>query len=404
MQFLLPILLAFILAFSPAHAQSPDPSNWPAVLAEARGQTVYFDAWGGEPKINAYIAWAAKVVESRFGVTVVHVKVGETGEVVSRVLAEKAAGKERDGSVDLVWINGENFAAMKVHALLRTSPWGTKLPNYRFVDIVGKLTVARDFTVPVDGLESPWGMARLAFFYDSERLVDPPRSATELGRWIAEHPHRFTYPQPPDFLGVAFLKQLLVDLAPDPAALQAPVTDSAYAMSTGPLFAWLDAARPSLWRGGRAYPHDTGALRRLLGDGEIDISFAYNPADASSAIAEGALPPSVRGFVFAGGTLGNTHFVAIPFNARSPAGAMVFADFLLSPEAQAKKQDIAVWGDPTVLALDKLGPDNRALFATADPGIATLGPEQLGQALPEPHPSWVARITADWERRYGVSP
>jgi ABC-type uncharacterized transport system YnjBCD substrate-binding protein len=59
---------------------------------------------------------------------------------------------------------------------------------------------------------------------------------------------------------------------------------------------------------------------------------------------------------FPEGTLGNTHFVAIPFNANAAAGAMVFADFLLSPEAQAHKQDVSVWGDPTVLAIEKLRP------------------------------------------------
>jgi putative thiamine transport system substrate-binding protein len=181
------------------------------------------------------------------------------------------------------------------------------------------------------------------------------------------------------------------------------VSDAAFAAVAAPLFAWLDAARPNLWRGGRAYPRDLGALRQLLADDEIDISFAYNPADASSAIRAGEFPGTVRSFVFSGGTLGNTHFVAIPFNANAAAGAMVLTDFLMSPEAQARKQDIAVWGDPTVLALDKLPSEERARFAAADLGMATLSPEELGPTLPEPHPSWVARLQAEWERRYGVT-
>jgi putative thiamine transport system substrate-binding protein len=135
----------------------------------------------------------------------------------------------------------------------------------------------------------------------------------------------------------------------------------------------------------------------------VDIAFAFNPADASSAIANGELPESVRSFVFTGGTLGNTHFVAIPFNASAPAAAMVVADFLLSPEAQARKQDPAVWGDPTVLAMEKLPAEDRARFAALDLGIATLPPEALGRVLAEPHPSWVGRIEQEWARRYGVN-
>jgi putative thiamine transport system substrate-binding protein len=396
------VLLATLSFATLARAEMPEPANWDAVLAQAKGETVYFHAWGGEPRINDYIAWAGRLVEERYGVHVVHVKVSDTAEVVSRVLTEKAAGRDEGGAVDLVWINGENFAAMKREGLLLPAAWATKLPSYAAVD-AAQPSVTSDFTVPVDGREAPWGMAKLVFFYDTARLQDPPRSVAALGGWIAENPGRFTYPQPPDFIGTTFLKQLLVDLTPDPSVLQQPATDEAFEAATAPLFAWLDAAHPNLWRSGRAFPRDTGSLRRLLADGEVDISFAFNPADASSAIEAGELPKTVRSFVFDGGTLGNTHFVAIPFNANAAAGAMVFANFLMSPEAQARKQDPKIWGDPTVLALDRLPADQRALFAALDLGPATLRPEELGRTLPEPHPSWVERIEHEWARRYGVN-
>jgi putative thiamine transport system substrate-binding protein len=383
-------------------AERVDPHDWNAVLAKARGETVYFHAWGGEPRINDYIDWAGKTVLERFGVRVVHIKASDTAEVVSRVLTEKAAGRKERGAVDLVWINGENFAAMKKRGLLPEAAWATSLPNYRYVDVEGKPTVESDFTVAVEGLEAPWGMAKLIFFYDTARLSDPPNSAAELGEWIEAHPGRFTYPQPPDFVGTSFLKQLLVELAPDPAVLAQRATDDIFASAAAPLFAWMDAARPNLWRSGRAFPRDYGSLRRLLADNEVDFAFAFNPADATSAIANGELPDTVRSFVFEKGTLGNTHFVAIPFNAKAAAGAMVLANFLMSPEAQARKQDPSIWGDPTVLAVDRLPPEDRARFTSLDLGIATLSPEALGPTLPEPHPSWVGRIEQEWARRYGV--
>ena len=395
-------LAAIVASSALARADAPNPADWSSVLTEARGETVYFYAWGGEPRINDYIAWVGREVDRGFGVRLVHVKVGDTAEVVSRVLTEKAAGRDESGAVDLVWINGENFAAMKAKGLLQPTAWATRLPNYAHVDGAGNPAVERDFTVPVDGLEAPWGMAKLVFFHDAARLRNPPKSAAALGRWIAENPGRFAYPQPPDFIGTTFLKQLLVELTPDPAVLKEPATDANFEAASAPLFAWLDAAHPDLWRSGRAFPRDYGGLRRLFADGEIDIAFAFNPSDASSAIANGELPDTVRSFVFEGGTLGNTHFVAIPFNADAAAGAMVVADFLLSPEAQAVKQDPAVWGDPTVLAVDRLPPEDRARFAALDLGVATLPPEELGPVLPEPHPSWVERIETEWARRYGV--
>jgi putative thiamine transport system substrate-binding protein len=109
----------------------------------------------------------------------------------------------------------------------------------------------------------------------------------------------------------------------------------------------------------------------------------------------------VRTYVLEGGTIGNTHFVAIPFNASAREGAMVVANFLMSPEAQLRKQDADIWGDPTVLAMGKLSEAERAAFAEQKRGIATLAPAELGPVLPEPHPTWMTRIEEEWRKRYG---
>ena len=193
-------LLALTFA---AEAHDPGPPDWAKVLGEAKGQTVYFNAWGGDQAVNGYLEWVAGETKRRFGVDVVQVKLDDTAIAVAKVVAEKAAGKSQGGSVDLVWINGENFAAMKRQGLLLTSPWADQLPNSRFVDSEDKPTVRSDFTVPVDGLESPWGMAKLVFFYDSKRTAAEslPKSAKELLAWARKNPGRFAYPQPPDFTG-----------------------------------------------------------------------------------------------------------------------------------------------------------------------------------------------------------
>ncbi len=102
---------------------------------------------------------------------------------------------------------------------------------------------------------------------------------------------------------------------------------------------------------------------------------------------------------FPGGTIGNTHFVAIPANAPAKEAAQVVANFLLSPETQARKAGLAVWGDPTVLAMAKLPAEDAARFpaAAAGGGLAVQGP-----AIPEPHGSWVPLIEAGWLERYGA--
>lgn len=112
-----------------ARAGNPDPSDWDGVLSEARGETVYWNAWGGSDNINSYIEWAGDQIEARYGVKLVHVKLEDTATAVAKVVAEKAAGKDEGGTVDLVWINGENFASMKQKGLLFAPGWASSLPN-----------------------------------------------------------------------------------------------------------------------------------------------------------------------------------------------------------------------------------------------------------------------------------
>ncbi len=400
------LAIASLLAVtSGAAAQTPDVAKWDAVLAEAKGETVYFNAWGGAENINAYLDWAGDELAKRFGVKLVHVKLDDTANAVAKVVAEKAAGKDAGGTVDLIWINGENFASMKDQGLLFSPGWAENLPNWRYVDIENKPTIRTDFTIPVEGLESPWGMGKLVFFHDSARTEGSsmPTSAQQLLAWAKDHPGRFSYPQPPDFIGSSFLKQVLTELVDNREILLEPVDEVTFQEVAAPLFAWLDEINPLLWRGGKSFPQNYSAMKQLLSDNEVDIIFAFNPSEASSAIATGELPDTVRSFTFPEGTLSNTHFVAIPYNAAASAGALVLANFLISPEAQAHKQDPKIWGDPTVLAMSKLDAEDRARFEALDLGVATLKPDELGPALDEPHPSWMDRLETEWKRRYGAA-
>jgi putative thiamine transport system substrate-binding protein len=376
--------------------------DWEAVLAEAQGQTVYWHAWGGDPKINDFIAWVGQQAQAQYGVTLEHVKLASTADAVAQVLAERDAGKTSGGAVDLIWINGENFAAMKAAGLLH-GPFAESLPNWALVDVAGKPAVVTDFTLPTEGFESPWAMAQLVFEYDAARVATPPRSVKALADWAAANPGRFTYPQPPDYLGTTFLKQVLYGVMADPTVLQTPVEDASYAAQVAPLWAYLDALHPNLWRAAQAFPQNEPALGQLLADAEVDIAFAFNPGRASAEIAAGTLPDTVRTVTFDGGTIGNASFVAIPFNANARAGAQVVANLILSPEVQARAQDPAILGFQTVLNLAALKPEDRARFDSLALGVATLSPADLGPALLEPHASWMTRIAADWVSRYGVA-
>jgi len=384
-----------------AQSASPVPA-WDQVVAKARGQTVHWNAWAGDERTNAFIAWVGEQVKARYGVTVNHVRLKDTSEAVTRVVAEKAAGRERDGTVDLIWINGPNFLSLKTQKLLY-GPFAEALPNFKYVDTMNKRSNVIDFTTPVEGLAAPWRMAQIVFVYDSARIKDArtlPRSARDLAEWTRTNPGRTTHPNVRNFLGSTFLKQALYELAPDPNVLQQPATDENFERVTSPLWAWYDTLRPNLWRQGRQYPENGPAQRQLMNDGEIDLMISFNPSEAAVAITNGLLPPTARTFVFSSGTIGNTSFVAIPFNSPNKEGALVVANFLLEPATQAQAQDIKNMGSFTVLDLKKISAADRAKFDALTPSPALPSGEDLGKPLLEPHASWMTRITAEWERRY----
>lgn len=381
-------------------ARAADPAAWSALEREARGQTVRLHAWAGSDPINAYLRWADEELRRRHGVKLEHVKISDTADVVRRIRAEKQAGRQHGGSADLVWINGENFLVMKREGLL-FGPFAESLPSFASVDVAGKPTTVVDFGEPVQGFEAAWGMAQLTFFGDARQVPEPPVSLAALIEFTRRAPGRFSYPRPPDFHGTTFLKQVLLESSPDRSlfARPAPTSSDERARLTAPLWSALEQLHPQLWRQGRQFPASAAAMRQMLADGELWISLSYNPFEAANEIAAGRLPGTVRSWQHAAGTLGNTHFLAIPFNASARAGAQVAINFLQSAPAQARKADVRVWGDPTVLALDRLAPAERALFSAADaPGVV----QRPAPTWPEPHASWVDVIEREWQRRYAL--
>ncbi|WP_051305935.1 ABC transporter substrate-binding protein [Desulfogranum mediterraneum] len=397
----LPILLLLFLLFLPhqARAVELDQTSWEETIQAADGQTLDWYMWGGSPAINAYVnGFVAHRLKERYNITLRQVPVKDIAEVVSKLLVERQAGKSSDGSVDLMWINGENFRTCKNKGLL-FGPFAQRLPNQHYVDW-SRPSVYNDFGTPVEGMESPWGSAQVIMIYDTARTPVPPKSMAELITWIREHPGRFTYPAPPDFTGSVFLRQLFYHQGGGASTWQGDYSQQELSSAARATYALLKELKPALWRQGSTYPNSPVRMNTLFADGEIDFSFSYHQAEASRNILDGLFPPTVRSFVFAEGTIANTHFVAIPFNARDKAAAMVAADFLLSAEAQLEKAKAGVWGDFPAIDTTRLPRAQQQQFAELERGPATLSNRELqAHQLPEPPSRVLIYLEKGWQEQ-----
>ncbi|GAB2794942.1 ABC transporter substrate-binding protein [Halomonas shantousis] len=393
------LLLGAGLSTMPASAASADElrqADWPQIRREARGEDVYFHAWGGSGPINAYIRDQARQAEGEEGIHVHHVRVEDIAQSVGTLLATETAGREA-GSIDVLWLNGENFRALKEHDLL-WGPFVTLLPNAAYLE---KGVGETDFTVPTEGLEAPWGRAQLTFMADTALVETPPRSMSEFLDFARAHPGRVTYPQPPSFHGTTFLKQALLELTDTPALLASPIPDrQTFEQVTAPLWRYLDALHPLMWAQGERQPDSAEAMEHLLANREIWLALTFNPSEVANARAAGRLPASIEPYQHEAGSVGNVHFLAIPRSAPHKAGALVWINRLLSPRAQREKADPETWGDPTVLDVDKLPAEARRAFARLGQMPGYLPETQRAKLLPEPHPDWTDALEAEWQRRY----
>ncbi len=362
---------------------------------EARGTTVNISMYGGDDAINAYVdEYVMPELKEKYGITLERRPLSDTADAVNKLLNEKQAGKD-EGTIDLVWINGENFAT-GAEADLWFGPWTERLPNAKYIDWESP-SINRDFGYPVEGREAPWGKAQFVMIYDSAKVESPPKSMDELRAWTRENPGHFTYPAPPDFTGNAFIEQVLYGVTGEVETFQKPFSEEILAEKSPEVYEFLNEIEPHLWREGETYPASSIKLEELYQNGEVWLSMSYNPQLAQRQVNKGLYPESTRTYLLEGGTLSNTHYLAVPFNGPNKAGAQVVANFLESPEAQIEKQDPDGWGDLTTLDVDRLPKDIQKEFTDPEEK-ATLSTRELQEnRVPEARSEWLLELEDGWQ-------
>lgn len=367
-------------------------ATWDEIVEHAKGTTVYWRHWRGDPAINAYTdEFVAKRMKELYDIEIV--TIGAQGpEIVNAALLDKQSGVDL-GSTDIVWINGETYNQMRKAGLLY-GPFTGMLPNFSLVDTNDPI-IKYDFEQPIGGFEAPWGSVQLSLIYNSDKITDPPRSIPALKEWIKANPGKFTYDI--SFTGVTFIKSLMYGLNGGPEPFQGGFDSSTYEKRIQAVWDYLNEIEPYLWHKGETYPEDVAQLHSLFANGEIWFTMSNNDAEVDNKILQGILPESSRGLVLEEGTIANTHYQAIPFNAPNKAGALVLINFLLSPEAQFEKLKPEVWADGTVLDVSRLSEEWREKFENVPGRVAAIPRAEIRKyAVPEVDARYHERILEDW--------
>ena len=402
MRKLLALLLAFTLLFSfngcgqeQSETQELDLSSaeWDEIVEAARGTTVTFYGWGGDENRNNWLnTTVADYVKEHYDIALEVVGM-DINDILSKLSGEKQAGSET-GSIDMIWINGENFYSAKDNGLLY-GPFTGQLPNMEaYIDLEDPETL-NDFCMPIEGYEAPYAKAQMVFFNDSAVTPEAPASAEELLEFCKKYPGKVTYPALPDFTGSAFVRNIIYELCGWEQFQDMEADYDTVKAAIEPALDYLRELNPYLWNEGKTFPESSTTVDAMFADGELVMNMSYGPFSVATGIAEGTYTDTTRTFVFDNGTIGNTNYMAIAFNSPNKAGAMVVINAILSAELQLTQYEQL--RELPVVSADKLSAEEQAAFEAVDLGKGVLSQtELLEHRLPEMPADLVPVIEEIW--------
>ena len=384
-------LLAFILALGMVLAlaacsgkdgppASLSSASWEEIVDAAKGTTVTFYGWGGDEDRNNWLASvAAPYMKEHYDITLEVVGMN-IDEILAKLAGEKEAGSA-SGSIDMIWINGENFYSAKENGLLYGA-FLDKLPNTEaYIDTQDPETL-NDFCMPIEGYEAPYGKAQLVLYNDSAVTPETPSSAQELLSYCQQYPGRVTYPALPDFTGSAFVRNIIYEICGWEQFQTMEADYDTVKSAVEPALDYLRSLNPYLWNQGRTFPDSSTTVDAMFADGELVMGMSYSPYGVSVGIENGVYTDTTRTFLFENGTIGNTNYMSIAFNAPNPAGAMVVINAMISAQLQLSQYEKL--RNLPVVSPEKLSAEEKAAFDAVDMGEGVLSQDELlAHRLPE---------------------
>ncbi len=370
-----------------------DDATWEQILEEAKGTTVTFYGWGGDELRNNWLdTIGADYMKENYDITFQNVGMG-IDEILAKLSAEKEAGST-EGSIDMIWINGENFFSAKENGLLY-GPFTDRLPNTeKYIDTEDPETL-NDFCMPIEGYEAPYGKAQMVMYNDSAVTPETPASAEEFMEYCKQYPGKVTYPALPDFTGSAFVRNLIYEICGWEQFQTMEADYDTVKAAIEPALEYLRELNPYLWNQGKSFPESSTTVDSMFMDGELVMNMSYGPFAVSTGIDQGNYTETTQTFVFDKGTIGNTNYMAIAFNSPNKAGAMVCINAMISAELQLSQYEIL--RNLPVTDPAKLSAEESAAFDAVDMGQGVLTQEELlNHRLPEMPAKLVPVIEQIW--------
>ena len=372
-------------------------SSFSDAVKQSKGETVTFYGFGGDEKANA---WVDEVVtpamKEKYDITVKRVPM-DIDQILNKLTTEKEAGT-KEGDIDVMWINGENFYTAK-QAKLLYGPITEKVESFeKLMDVDGHNSTY-DFGVKIDGYEVPYGSAQLVFAGDKERFKDGfPTDTQALLEYAKANPGKITYTAPPEFTGSAFVRNVICDIVGYDKVEEAKANKEDLYKVIKPGLDYLNEIKPYLWQEGKTYPTTTAELDQMFSAGQIDMSYSYSQMHVAEKRSDNEFKATTESFLFDKGTIANQSYLAIANTSKVKAGALVLINEMTSESAQLKKAEVKYGYSIPPFDSEKLSDKTNQKLTDLYKNQGVLSLEEMQEKqIPEVQAEKIPMIEALWK-------
>ncbi|MEA2605675.1 MAG: putative spermidine/putrescine transport system substrate-binding protein [Chloroflexota bacterium] len=300
-------------------SQGPDylAMSWDQLTAQAKTEgEIVFSAWWGEE----FWKEVAKEFTAKYGI---EARILLGNNAIDKMLAEK---DRAIGTIDVQLIGGADVKT-SVDAGLWYGPVYPKLPDHGSID--QKLATIQE-GVTTGGYLVPIYRNQTGFLYDPQKVATPPQTWDEFAAWVTANPKGFAYPDPnKGGTGQGFVQAVITSLT---GGLDKYVGDTsvdpAKVANWNLAWDWLKANNPKM-----NVSLSNGEDIDLLNQGAASIVMAWDD-DSQAAITNGTLFKRAQMYIPKFGLPGGGDTAGVVKNAPDKAAAILFLDFLTSPDIQ----------------------------------------------------------------------
>lgn len=312
------ILLLLTGCTAPA---SPEEVKWQRIEDSVDGTTVNFYVWTED---ESAIAWFTERVAKHLENTakIKFVVTEKDREIVFGQLNEQYANPNNKGTIDLLWLDEDAFQSF-YNAQLLYGPFARSLENSTRYFNLASLDNRYIGATETHGYLVPFNQSALTFYYNRDALYDPPQNLDMLKTVVKENPGKFTYPNPQDPIGGAFVRTVILNFTDAEKFIGKELSQSELAELVQPGLDYLKSLSTYLHKSGKTYPETADALHQLYAKGDLFITMSDDFLHAYQYTGDAIYPEGTRPFLFSDVVIGQKQYLAIPFNAQNKSGAMV---------------------------------------------------------------------------------